>query len=56
MKILNRWQCWIIGIWESLREGLPIDGCDYKEIESENKTIMTLECQRCGKISSGKII
>jgi len=55
MKVINRWQCWVIGIWDSLRLGINIDGCDYKEIESKDKTIQTLECQRCGKISSGKI-
>ena len=53
MKVI----CWLKGILRTLSrpgvwlDGIPIDGCDYVDIEEhKNCTVTISKCEHCGKI------
>lgn len=53
--ILNKWQCWLKGIYLSLATGWPfnfrVSGCDYVDIEEhENCKVSISKCECCGKV------
>lgn len=54
MKIINRWQCWIVGLWWSIKNGTRFSGCNFTEQEfHENMQVSVCKCDRCGKCDIG---
>lgn len=50
----NRWQCWIVGLWYSLKHGERFIGCDMEEQEfHKNQDVLICKCARCGKTDIG---
>ena len=55
MKILNRWQCWIKGLWRSIEIGWPsnyrMSGHTFvNEEEHKNCTVTISRCETCGEL------
>lgn len=54
MRIINIWQCWLKGIWDSILTligtGYPMSGHDWVEKEiHQNTTVVITQCEKCGK-------
>lgn len=52
--MFNRWQCWIVGIWWSIKHNTRFSGCDFEEQEFHKNVDVTIcKCIRCGKHDIG---
>jgi hypothetical protein len=59
--MLNFWQCKLVGLWKTIKNGvfIKMNGCDLEEIEHhKNVEVLICKCTRCGgtNISWGKNI
>jgi len=50
-KRFNKWICFVMGIWRSMRHQAHVSGCDYMEIEADIPALVTVNrCEVCGDV------
>jgi hypothetical protein len=48
---MNKWQCWLEAVWNTLKIGQRTSGHNWVDIEEhKNCTVTVSKCEVCGKI------